>query len=254
MKLKTVEVDGKTYAEVQDGKPVYEGDDGKPVAFDAPGTIATISRLNGEAKGHREAKEAAEAKLKAFEGIADPAQALDALNKIKNLDDKKLVDAGQVETIKAEAIKAVEERYKPIVEKADALERELHGEKIGGAFSRSKFIAEKLAIPADMAQSRFEKHFKLEDGKVVAYDVSGNKLFSPSSPGNLAGFDEAIELLVEAYPYRDHILKGSGAAGSGAQGGSHVSGGKTISRKEFEALGPADRAARVKDGVKVVDA
>ncbi|MGC8383448.1 hypothetical protein ACP3P8_05935 [Pseudomonas aeruginosa] len=49
MKLKTVEVDGKQYAEVQDGKPVYVEDDGKEIVFDAVGTRATITRLNGEA-------------------------------------------------------------------------------------------------------------------------------------------------------------------------------------------------------------
>src|SRR5690606_6729424 len=79
MKLKTLEVDGKTYAEVQDGKPVYVEDDGKEVAFDAPGTRNTISRLNAEAKSHREAKEAAEKALKGFEGIEDPAAAIKAL-------------------------------------------------------------------------------------------------------------------------------------------------------------------------------
>lgn len=60
MKLKTVEVDGKQYAEVQDGKPVYVEDDGKEIAFDAVGTRATITRLNGEAKQHRERAEKAE--------------------------------------------------------------------------------------------------------------------------------------------------------------------------------------------------
>jgi hypothetical protein len=43
-------------------------DDGKEVAFDAPATVAKIGQLNGEAKGHRERAEAAESKLKAFEG------------------------------------------------------------------------------------------------------------------------------------------------------------------------------------------
>ena len=82
MKLKTLEVDGKTYAEVQDGKPVYVEDDGKEVAFDAPGTRNTISRLNAEAKSHREAKEAAEKALKGFEGIEDPAAAIKALETV----------------------------------------------------------------------------------------------------------------------------------------------------------------------------
>lgn len=72
MKLK---LDENGNAVLQDGKPVYVHDDGKEVAFDAPGTVATITRLNSEAKGHRERAENAEKAVKAFEGIDDPAAA-----------------------------------------------------------------------------------------------------------------------------------------------------------------------------------
>jgi hypothetical protein len=76
MKLKTVAIDGQTYAEVIDGRPVFVGEDGKDTPIDAPSALATISRLNAEAKGHREGKEAAERALKAFEGIeAEAARA-----------------------------------------------------------------------------------------------------------------------------------------------------------------------------------
>lgn len=227
MKLKTVTIDGKTFAEVQDGKPLYVHDDGKEVAFDAPGTVATISRLNGEAKGHREAKEAAEAKLKAFEGIEDGEAARKALETIKNIDEGKLIAAGKVEEIKAAAKKAAEEQVaaanKAHAEELattrkerDTLQGQLYDEKIGGSFSRSKFIADKVAIPADLLQAQFGQRFKVEDGRIVAYDQAGNKIFSRVKPGDVADFDEALEVLVDAYPHRDSILKGSGG-GSGAR-------------------------------------
>ncbi len=95
MKLKTITIDGKTYAEVDGDKPVYEDEDGKPVAFDAPGTRDTIRRLNGEAKSHREAKEAAEAKIKEFEGL-DVKAARDAIDKLSKIDAKKLVESGDM--------------------------------------------------------------------------------------------------------------------------------------------------------------
>lgn len=253
MKLKLVELDGKTYAEVQDGKPIYEGDDGKPIAFDAPATVATISRLNGEARSHREAKEAAETKLKTFDGIEDPAAAKDALAKIANLKDKDLIEAGKVEEIKAAAIKAVEERYKPVEEERDRLKSELFGEKIGGSFARSKFIAEKAAVPADMVQARFGQNFKIEDGKVAAYDQSGNKIYSRAKPGEAADFEEALEILIDQYPYKDNILKGTGGGSGGKPGNGGGNGGKTISRAEFENLAPADRAAKMKEGVTLTD-
>ena len=74
--------------------PVFVHPDGKEAPFDGDATVATISRLNGEAKTHREGKEAAEGKLQAFAGIADPAAAVKALNTVKNLDEKALVAAG----------------------------------------------------------------------------------------------------------------------------------------------------------------
>lgn len=254
MKIKTVEIDGKTYAEVQDGKPVYVSDDGKETAFDAPGTVATISRLNREAQTHREAKEAAETKLRAFDGIEDPAAAKDALSKIAGLDAKQLLDAGKVEEIKAAAIKAKDEEYKPILAERDRLLSELHSEKIGGSFARSKFIADKIAVPADIIESRFGKSFKLEDGKVVAYDQAGNQIYSKANPGEAAGFDEALEILVDGYAYKDSILKGTGNSGGGSRGSNGQGGGaKTISREAFEALSPADKQAKMKDGYQLTD-
>lgn len=216
MKLK---LDEAGHAVVQDGKPVYVDDAGKDIAFDAPATIATIARLNNEAKTHREGKEAAETKLKAFEGIEDPVAAKKALDTVKNLDGKQLLDAGKVEEIKNAAIAAVEEKYKPVVEENNKLKGELHGEKIGGAFARSKFIGDKVAVPADIVQARFGQNFKLEDGKVIAYDASGNKLFSRAKPGEPAEFEEALELLVDSYAYKDQILKGTGGSGTGKKPG-----------------------------------
>lgn len=253
MKLK---LDANGAVVLQDGKPVYVHDDGKEVAFDAPATVATIARLNGEAKSHRERAEAAESALKPFKdaGIEDPVAAAKALSTVKNLDDKKLVDAGEVEKVKAEAIKAVEEKYAPVVKKNSELEQALYGEKVGGAFARSKLIADKLAIPADLVQARFGQQFKIEDGKTVAYDSHGNKIFSRARPGEVADFDEALEALIDQYPYRDTILKSSGASGSGSSGsGNGAAGKKSLNRSSFEALDPAGRASHLKEGGTVID-
>lgn len=236
MTLKTVDVDGKTYAEIQDGKPVYV-DDGKEIPFDAPATVTTINRITDESKGYKTRAQTAEDKLKGFEGIDDPAAAKKALETVANLDHKKLIDAGEVDKVKAEAIKAVEEKYAPIVKERDDLQAALHGEKIGGSFARSKAIADKFAIPADLVQARFGQNFKLEDGKVVAYDQTGNKLFSKARPGELAEFDEALDLLVDAYPYKDQILKGQVKDG----GGAHNQNPNNANGADTSKLSPVDR-------------
>ncbi len=254
MKLKTLTIEGKTYAELADGKPVYIHEDGKEIAFDAPGTVATISRLNGEAKGHRERAEEAIKALKAFDGIEDAALARKALATVKNLDDKKFVDAGEVEKVRAEAIKAVEDKYAPVVAERDQFKAALVSEKVGGAFSRSKMIAEKLAIPPDLVEARFGSAFRVEGSDVVAYDGGGNKLYSRAKPGEVAGFDEALEILIDQYPYKDHILKSSGASGSGAQGGATGgAGGKVISRTVFDTLTPSAQMEHVRGGGTVTD-
>lgn len=237
--------------------PIFTGADGKDSPFDGDATIATISRLNGEAKGHRERAEKAEGTLKTFEGITDPTAAIKALNTVKNLDDKKLVDAGEVERVKAEAIKSVQAQFEPIVKERDTFQSQLYNEKIGGAFARSKFISEKVAIPADMVQAAFGARFKIEGGKTVATDANGQPIFSRTRHGEPADFEEALEILVDAYPHKATILKGTGASGGGASGNGNggAGGQKTLTRAQFEALSPEARAAAVtgKDAVVVTD-
>lgn len=246
MKLK---LDEKGAVVVQDGKPVYVKDDGTEIAFDVTGTTATISRLNAEAKTHRERAEAAEGKLKGFEGIDDADAAKKALGIVANLDAKKLIDAGEVEKVKGEMSKAFQTQLEQANGKAQSLEQQLYAEKVGGAFSRSKFIAEKLAIPADLVEARFGKAFAIEDGKIVAKDGNGNKLYSSANPGELAGFDEALHMLVQQYPNRDQILKASGASGGGAGSSSTPGAGgkKTITRAAFQAMSPVEQASTARD-------
>lgn len=230
--------------------PVFVHADGKEVPFDADSTLGTIGRLNGEAKAHREAKEAAERSLKGFDGITDPAAAIKALGIVKNLDDKKLVDAGEIEKVKNEVTKALEQQYAPFKTKAETLEGQLNNLLIGGAFNGSKFVATKFAAAdaaaaSEIARALFGGRFKIEDGAVVGHDERGNKLYSRTRPGELADAEEAIELIVDSYPHKASILKGSGASGGGATGGNGRMSGPDLSK-----LSPVERmnAARQSKG------
>ena len=263
---------------VRNGKPVYVQDDGKEIEFDAPGTINTITRLNSEAKNHREGKESAaaraaelEAAVKVFEGL-DPEAARKALAKLKTIDEGKLIDSGKVDEVRAAVAKEYEDRlaaadrtynerlngHQAELEKIKAANEALNGhlntEIIGGNFARSKVIAEKLAIPADLVQAKFGSAFKVVDGKLVAVGADGNTIYSRARPGELANFDEALETLVEQYPNRDQILKASGASGSGASASAGRSNGsKTITRAQFGEMAPAAQAAHFKSGGTVTD-
>jgi hypothetical protein len=246
--------------------PVFIHPDGREAPFDGDVTLQTIGRLNGEAKSHREAKEAAETKLKSFEGIEDGEAARKALETVKNIKDGELVAAGKVQEIKdaaaasakqavADATRAAEAREKALNEQNATLTSQLNNHIIGGSFTSSKFISEKLAIPADIAQKVFGDRFKVENGKLVPMDQAGNPIFSATRHGEHADFEEAISVMVSSYANKEMILKGSGASGSGAQGGGGggAGGKKTMTRSAFDAItDPAAKAAAAKDS-QIVD-
>lgn len=253
MKLKTIEIEGKQYAALHDGMPVYVHDDGKEAPFDAAGTVATIRTRNAEAKANRERYEAAESALKTFEGV-DADAARKAIETVSKLDQKKLIDAGQVDAAVAAALKPVQDKLDAEAKRAATLEQQLHSEIVGGAFARSKYITDKLAIPADMVQAAFGNRFSVKDGKLAATGADGNPIFSRKNPGAAADFDEAMEILIDAYPHKDTILKADNKPGSGAPtNGNGGKGGKTINRTAFDALDPAGRQAHIAGGGTVTD-
>ncbi len=231
MKLKIIEIDGKTYGVLDDkGLPVFVHDDGKEIPFDAPGANARIAALNAESAERRTKLTDAETKLKAFDGIEDAEAARKALETMSNIDAGKLLEAGKVEEIKKAARDAAEQQVADAAKKSQARIAELEGqvtglngtldaEVIGGSFSRSKFISEKSAIPSDFVQARFGTAFKREDGRITGYYPNGEKIFSRAKMGELADFDEALELLIDAHPDKEHILKGDGQSGGGGEQG-----------------------------------
>lgn len=233
-------LDAEGKLELKDGNPIYIDANGREM------TVAhdTISRLNGEAKTHREAKEAAETKLKAFEGI-DPEAARKAIETVKNIDAKKLIDAGDVEKvkdeIKAEFATQLSEKDKRITE----LQSSYDGLQIGNIFSTSDFIREKVAMPRDFFEAAMRPHFKVgDDGKIWALDRAGNRLMSKKNVGDYAAPDEALELLVDAHPQKDTILKAVSASGSGNLGnGGNRGAGRVIKRGEYDKLPGHEQAA-----------
>lgn len=249
MQLKTVEVDGKQYAEIQDGKPVYLDDGGKTHVYDAPAMRGSLDRLNGvllEVRGENETLKAA---AQAFDGI-EPSKAKEAIKVYQNLKDKQLIDAGEAERVRAEAIKGYEAKLNDALKEVETLKNEQAQDKLGAAFTGSKYVKDNLAIPADMVQAAFARHFEYQDGRITPRDSNGNPIYSASNPGEVANFDEALEILVNQYPHRDSILKGAGHSGSGA--GALGEGGKrVITREQFQAQPPAEQkklAAAAREG------
>ena len=135
----------------------------------------------------------------------------------------------------------------------DAAHAALATEKVSNAFRNSTFARNRLSVPLDIVEARFVSNFKIEDGQLVGYDAAGHQMLSRTRLGEIADFDEALEMLVNAYPYRDSILKGSGASGGGAGGSHGAQGGKkAFTRAQFEAMNPGEQMAAMKAGGKVV--
>ncbi len=250
---------------LQDGKPIYVADDGKEFPLDGGHLYGRVTELTKENTSHRTRFTDAETKLKAFEGITDPAAALKAIETLANIDSGSLIAAGKVDEIKtaarqaaeatiADAMKASKVQIAELEATAAKLQNDLYGERIGGSFTRSRYIADKIAVPVDMVQAMFGSAFKSEEGKTVAYYPSGEKIFSRARPGEVADFEEAMEALVSAYPFKDSILKGEMKAGGGAQNpGAGGGGNKTMTRAAFEALSAHERSDKMKAGYQLTE-
>jgi hypothetical protein len=221
MKLKIVEVAGVKYSVLDDkGFPVYVHDDGKEIGFDAPAAMKKIGELNSEAKDHRLAAKEANDKLKQFEGIEDPAAAKKALQFAQTLEGKKVMDDESIKRLVESAVKPLQEENSTLKQTIEGKDGHIYRLEVSNRFASSAFLKEKTIYgeTPDMAEAYFGKHFKIENGKVIAQDAAGNQIYSKVKPGEPADFEEAISILVESHPKKDHLLKAKGAAGSGAQG------------------------------------
>ena len=245
----------------EDGK--IEAKDGNPIWVDANGEEKvmagdTISRLNSDAKQLRLAKEAAEKKLEAFAGIKDVDAALKAIETVKNIDAKKLIDAGKVDEVKAEITKEFQTQLSEKDKAYNELKSQFDGSLISNLFAQSEFIRERIAVPRDMFEATFKSNFKVVDGKIEAYDRSGNRLMSKKTIGDHADPQEAIELLVDQHPQKDVILKATTSNGTGSGGaGGNRGGGAKMSRADWDKLQPHEQAqasARVRSNeLTIVD-
>ena len=218
---------------LNDGNPVWVDSEGSEMVVEA----GTLTRIHAESKSHRAAKEEALTKLKAYEGIDDPEIARKALDTVKKLDAKKLIDAGEVDKLTDQ----IKQQFSAQMAEKDGalngLQAKLDSMLIGDVFKSSEFVRDSLAVPRDMFEATFRSNFKVEEGKVVAYGKDGNRLLSKSRAGEYADADEALQLLVEAHPQKDVIIKAQTGSGSGNTGGGGNRGaGRVISSADFNKL------------------
>jgi len=230
----------------EDEKPIYINDEGKELALDPPGMYQKIIDLGKEAKNHREKAKAFQSQLAVFEGIDDletwKDEAIKALETVKNFNDKDWMKAEKVERLKADMKEAHEKQVQQLNEQFGMKEKDYQqtlskkDDQIRRLMVSAKFASHplfsgkdpKTTLPPEIAETYFGKHFKVEetdDGslRLNAYYSNGDPVYSQINPGDLAEFEEAMNIIFEKYPAKDSLMR-AGDPGSGSQGGSGAGG------------------------------
>jgi len=248
MKLK---LDGDQHVVVVDGKPVYVHEDGKEIPFDAQEAVSRIKSVSDDRDNLRGKSEAFETKLKTY-GDLDVDVALAAIETVKNYDDKNLLDAKDVEKMKAQISETFEKEREQLIGQNKVDIEKLTNEvssrtetifnlMVSGEFAKSGFFTgetPRTNMPPEVASEYFGKFFKIEgegkDAKAVGY-LNGEKILSRERFGQAASFDESIAHIIENSSIKDKILisKGGGAGGGGNLGG----GLKTVDSTDPDAFG-----------------
>lgn len=254
-------------AVLQDGKPVYVTDDGQDFVADVPSMHANILKFKGDEKATRKRLKEQSDALALFDGIEDlptwHQKATEALETLKNLDDKKLVDAGKVEQVKREVKDAYEgqvstlknsikEASEKLTNTVQLKDRVIHKLTVGNRFANDPHFSGPKPLtnlPPEIGEAYFGHHFKVlpvegkeDEVRVVGY-LNGNEILStkPDTIGEIAEFDEAIAVIVAQSPHKDRIMA-PGHSGSGAGGGEGGGGGRredddiTAMQKEYDEL------------------
>jgi len=262
MKLK---IDENGNAVVQDGKPVYVDEAGKDVTVDVPVIMTKLAAANSESAERRKKIGEMEGEIRtlkeSFDGL-DAEEARKAIETVKNLDQKKLIDAGQVDLVKNEMAQTFKEKETTMRKQHEAEINDLQNkisqkdnliyqQLVTNRFALSPFIKERTTLPPDIAANQFGHHFKVkgEGDNINNYRVvghmNGEEILSRERYGELADFDEAISIIIDKYPGKDMILRGSDDGGSGGQGNAGVGGVKTIPASDHAAISAnLDKIAR----------
>lgn len=229
----------------ENGYPVVVEDGEKEIGLDAIHLYGKVPDLTNQLKQSKDNLQELAEKYKILDEVEDITvfvnSAKKAMDTIKNLEDKKLIEAGEVEAIKRQAQESSENKLEEIKTsmqtKIDELDnlvnhktKQIYQLMVSDRFNGSKFVQEKLNMTSKMARAYFSNNFKIEenDGKygVIGYFNNDEKIFSREKAGEVADFEEALAILVDKDPDRDKLLAGAGGSGSGARG-SENSKGKT---------------------------
>lgn len=190
---------------------------------------AKLDALAKEKEVADKALEAANARLKDFEGL-NPAEIRKLVDAAKKAEEDKLKLAGDWDAMKkqmndahaAELAKKDEAHATEKTQLLDAnasLHQNIANLAVGGAFGNSPYVRDELILTPAKARVIYGPHFEHKDGKVVAFDkpigVTGRTMFVDGK-GEPLGFEDALKKIVDADPDRDDVLRSKLKAGAGS--------------------------------------
>lgn len=244
---------------VDNGAPVWVTDAGEERTVpDYGATLKHISDLNKESADRKNKLREQAAILKQLEGIDDIPAFLDTARKnaeaVASFDDAKRTAEQNIQARINAAIAPKDKRIAELEASESGYKDKWHHALIDGLFAQSEFVKKELLHP-EIAKRLFAPYFSFdEDGQLVAHDDAGNPVVEYGDSGGIS-FDSTLRKIVSTSPFKDSIMVGSRASGSGSSSSGNKGhfGPKIISRAEFEKLDPASKMARMKDGYKIAD-
>lgn len=237
-----VEKDGKHHLDVT-GLPVVED----------------VSGLKNALNSEREAAKAAKAQISAWQKLGKTPEEIEGmLQSEREKAEQAALKAGKFDEVLQNKLGEQKKQYDTVVETAtkqrdsalSVARTAIINTQVGGALVKSKATAEGI----DLLTERLGKRVKLEFGEDGSHTLSllaadGTPMYGPD--GKPATFDDLVKEAAKQYP---SLFEGTGNGGGGKPpNNAGGTGAKTITRKDFDALSPLERAAKIKDGFKLVD-
>jgi len=242
----------------ENGFPVRE-ENGQEAEIDdsnLDGLFTALSKANREAAERKRRLRELESKYAVLSDVDDietwVTEAKQAMETAQGVKGKKVVDPDEeqrrLSRIKEDFDKQLREKEEEVLR----LRKQFERSKIAQAFATSRVREEKTILPPDIAEAFFGKYFEVRDDKIIG--KIGDDIIHAPGTVEPADFDTALEVILNKYPMKDSIIKGT-PAGSGTPpgGGNRPPVGKTIARTAFDAMSHDARKAFIDEGGKVVD-
>lgn len=195
---------------------LYAKNDQGKFVLDVEGAVPA-ARLNEFRDNNIELKR----QLEAFKGI-EPAKYKEALEKLSKIDQKALLDAGQVDQVVNERVASMKQEYETQIgtlsKQATEAQQRLAGLLIDSAVKSAALAAGVAQTAVDDVVLRAKTFFQVQDGEVVALNDKGHVIYGKDGEKPMTIGEWVTNLKAQA-PHLFAKMNGGGAGGSGQGGG-----------------------------------